>query len=376
MMAVPRNGVSCKDRLEVCKMAKVRKNSERKEGGIARPPEGYPEFVSVLKERIRAAQVRAALAVNRELVLLYWQIGREILDGQSARGWGARVIDQLSTDLRKAFPEMQGFSVRNLKYMRAFADAWPDEPIVQAALAQITWYHNLTLLEKLKSPEERLWYAANTIEYGWSRNVLVHQIESGLHRRQGKAVTNFQRALPAPQSELAQQVLKDPYNFDFLTLGREAEERELEKGLLEHLREFLLELGVGFAFVGSQHHLEVDGEDFYIDLLFYHLRLRCFVVIDLKMTKFLPEHAGKMNFYLSAVDDLLRHPDDNPTLGIILCKTKSRVIAEYALRDTRKPIGVSGYLLTESLPAKLKKNLPSIEQLEAELRQGDSTPKG
>jgi predicted nuclease of restriction endonuclease-like (RecB) superfamily len=206
--------------------------------------------------------------------------------------------------------------------------------------------------------------------------VLVHQIESGLHKREGKAVTNFQRALPAPQSELAQQVLKDPYNFDFLTLGREAEERDLEKGLLEHLREFLLELGVGFAFVGSQYPLEVDGEDFFLDLLFYHLRLRCFVVIDLKMTKFLPEHAGKMNFYLSAVDDLLRHPDDEPTIGIILCKTKSRVIAEYALRDTRKPIGVSAYLLTESLPAELKKSLPSIAQLEAQLRQSDSHRKG
>jgi predicted nuclease of restriction endonuclease-like (RecB) superfamily len=334
---------------------------------IARELEGYDDFLRDLKERIRHAQTRAALAVNRELVLLYWQIGRDILARQQQQGWGARVIDRLAADLRHAFPEVQGFSPRNLKYMRAFAETWPDEQIVQAPLAQLTWYHNIALLEKAKSPEERLWYTTQAIQYGWSRNLLVHQIETGLYHRQAQAITNFERTLPSPQSDLAQQILKDPYNFDFLTLGPDAHERDMERGLLEHLRAFLLELGIGFAFVGSQYPLDVGGEDFHLDLLFYHLRLRCFVVIDLKLTAFRPEFAGKMNFYLSAVDDLLRHPDDQPTIGIVLCKTKNRVIAEYALRDLNKPIGVSEYQLLEALPEQLKGNLPTIEELEAEL---------
>jgi predicted nuclease of restriction endonuclease-like (RecB) superfamily len=320
-----------------------------------------------LKERIQSAQGRAALAVNRELVILYWQVGHDILVEQRRRGWGAKVIDQLAADLRHAFPGTKGFSPRNLKYMRAFAEAWPDQEIVQESLAQISWYQNITLLEKLETAEERAWYAARAVENGWSRNILVHQIESGLHRRQGQAVTNFARTLPAPQSELAQQLLKDPYTFDFLTLSEDALERDLERGLLEHIRKFLLELGVGFAFVGSQHHLEVGDQDFYLDLLFYHLRLRCFVVIELKISEFQPEFAGKMNFYLSAVDDLLRHPDDQPSIGIILCKTKNKVIVEYALRDANKPMGVSTYQLTESLPKQLKGSLPTVEELEAEL---------
>jgi predicted nuclease of restriction endonuclease-like (RecB) superfamily len=290
-------------------------------------PEGYDQFLDALKQRIRAAQVRAGLAVNQELILLYWQIGHDILARQQEQGWGARVIDRLAADLQRAFPEMKGFSPRNLRYMRAFAEAWPDEQIVQAPLAEITWHHNVAILEKVKSVEVRLWYVCQTIQHGWSRNVLVHQIDTGLYQRQGKALTNFERTLPAPQSELAQQILKDPYNFDFLTLAADAQERELERGLLEHLRAFLLELGVGFAFVGSQYPLEVGGEDFRLDLLFYHLRLRCFVVIDLKMSPFQPEFAGKMNFYLSAVDDLLRHPDDQPSIGIILCRTRNRLFA-------------------------------------------------
>lgn len=238
---------------------------------------------------------------------------------------------------------------------------------MQESLAQITWYHNITLLEKLETADERAWYAARTVENGWSRNVLVHQIESGLRQRQGRAVTNFDRTLPPPQSELAQQLLKDPYSFDFLSLGGQMLERDLERGLLEHIRKFLLELGVGFGFVGSQYPLEVGGQDFYLDLLFYHLRLRCFVVIELKISEFQPEFAGKMNFYLSAVDDLLRHPDDQPSIGIILCKNKNKVIVEYALRDANKPMGVSTYQLTESLPKQLKGNLPTVEELEAEL---------
>ena len=335
---------------------------------MARSPRGYGSFLKEVKARIRAAQVKAALAVNSELVLLYWRLGRDILFRQKKEGWGAQVIDRLAADLRAAFPEMQGFSPRNLKYMRAFAAAWTDESIVQAPLAQLTWYHNLTLLEKVDRPGPRLWYARQAIEHGWSRNVLLVQIESGLHRRAGKALTNFAATLPSPRSDLAQQTLKDPYIFDFLTLGPDAQERDIERGLIGQLRDFLLELGVGFAFVGSQVHLEVGGEDFYLDLLFYHLKLRCFVVIELKSGAFKPEYAGKMNFYLSAVDDLLRHPDDQPSIGIILCKSKNAVVAEYTLRDTRKPIGISGFRVTERLPANLQKSLPTIQELEDELK--------
>ena len=299
------------------------------------------KFLGELKQRIRSAQLRAGLSVNRELVLLYWGIGRDILERQGKRGWGAKVIDNLAQDLSRDFPDLTGFSARNLKYMRAFAEAWPDELIVQASLAQLPWYHHIALIEKLKEPEERLWYARQSVQNGWSRNILVHQIESGLYRRQGHALTNFNRTLPAPQSELAHQILKDPYNFDFLSLGPEMLERDLERGLIDHLRDFILELGKGFAFVGSQYHLEIGGQDYYLDLLFYHLRLRCYVVIDLKMEEFKPEFAGKMTFYLSAIDDLLRHSDDRASIGIILCKDRNAVTVKYALKDTSKPIGVA-----------------------------------
>jgi len=333
-----------------------------------RLPAGYAEFLADLKDRIRRARVKAALSANRELILLYWEIGRMILERQRKEGWGSKVIDRLAHDLRREFPDMKGFSARNLKYMRAFAEAYPDKKFVQEVLAQITWYHNITLLEKVKDPKERIWYIQQTIEHGWSRNVLVHQIESGLYHRKGKAITNFDRTLPAPQSDLAQEMLKDPYVFDFLGLTEDIRERELEKQLIARIRDFLLELGVGFAFVGSQVHLEVGGEDFYLDLLFYHLKLRCYVVIELKTGEFKPEYAGKMNFYLSAVDDLLRHPDDRPSIGIILCKSKNKVIVEYALRDTTKPIGVSSYRLTRALPEEIKSSLPSVEELERELK--------
>lgn len=336
-------------------------------------PVAYGAFLADVKARIQAARVQAALAANRELVLLYWDIGRRILDQQKSQGWGAKVIEYLGQDLRRAFPDMKGLSPRNLKYMRAFAEAWKEEPIVQQAAAQIPWFHNVVLIEKVADPATRLWYAQKTIEHGWSRAVLVHQIESGLHERQGRAVTNFKQTLPPPQSDLAQEALKDPYVFDFLTIAEEARERELERGLVEHIRKFLLELGVGFAFVGSQHHLEVEGEDFYIDLLFYHLRLRCFVVIELKMEPFKPEFAGKMNFYLSAVDAQLRHAGDQPSIGIILCKSRKKLIAEYALRNTGAPIGVSEYQITRSIPAVLKDSLPSIKELEKELGQVKET---
>jgi predicted nuclease of restriction endonuclease-like (RecB) superfamily len=327
----------------------------------------YARFLADLKGRIRTAQLRASLAVNQELVLLYWQIGRDILERQERENWGAKVIDRLAVDLKRAFPDMKGFSPRNLKYMRAFAEAWPDHAIVQAVLAQITWYHNLAILGKLSTSKDRLWYAKAAMQHGWSRNMLVLQIQSRCLQRQGKAVANFDRTLPAPQSDLARDITKDPYNFDFLTLGDDAQERDLERGLLDHLRQFLLELGVGFAFVGSQYRLDVGNEEFYIDLLFYHLKLRAYVVIDLKMKSFSPEAAGKMNFYLSAVDGLLRHPDDQPSIGLILCKTKNRFVAEYALRGINKPIGISEYRVAEGLPEKLKGSLPTIEELESEL---------
>jgi predicted nuclease of restriction endonuclease-like (RecB) superfamily len=333
-------------------------------------PAGYGELLVELKQRIQNAQLRASLAVNRELVLLYWQIGREILTRQQRESWGAKVVDRLAADLKIAFPEMKGFSPRNLKYMRAFAEAWPDEPIVQQLVAQIPWGHNVRILDYVKDPSEREWYVRATVQNGWSRDILVHQIESGLRHRQGRAVTNFDRALPVPQSDLAQQITKDPYNFDFLMLGQEAHERDLERGLLDHLRTFLLELGVGFAFVGSQYRLQIGGEEFFIDLLFYHLKLRAYVVIDLKVQAFRAEFAGKMNLYLSAVNDLLRHPDDQPSIGLILCKTRDRVVAEYALRDLSKPIGISEYELASALPDKLKGTLPTIEEIESEL----STP--
>ena len=343
---------------------------------LALPP-GYDAFLKDLKERIRSTQLKAAVAVNRELVLQYWKIGRDILVQQRQYGWGAKVIDRLAADLRHAFPGVQGFSPRNLKYMRAFAEAWPEEAIVQQAAAQIPWFHNCILLDKVKDPVEREWYVCKALEHGWSRAVLDHQIDSDLYRRQGKAVTNFRRTLPPEQSDLAEQILKDPYNFDFLTLADDAHERELQRGLLAHIRRFLLELGAGFAFVGENVHLEVGGEDFYIDLLFYHLKLRAFLVIDLKVRPSQPEFAGKMNFYLSAVDDLLHHPDDQPSIGLILCKAGNQVVAEYALRDIAKPVGVSSYVtrLVESLPADLQDSLPTVAELEAELQAAQETSK-
>jgi predicted nuclease of restriction endonuclease-like (RecB) superfamily len=327
----------------------------------------YKTFLQQLKERIRGAQIKAALAVNQELIRLYWHIGREILTRQQQLGWGAKVIEQLALDLRREFPQMKGLSSRNLKYMRAFADAYPDESIVQQLAAQIPWFHNCILLDKVKDPQQRRWYIEKTIQNNWSRAVLEHQIESRLCERTGTAVTNFARALPQPQSDLARELIKDPYNFEFLGIGEEAKERDLESALVRHMRDFLLELGVGFSFMGNQYHLEVGGEDFYIDLLFYHVRLRCYVVIELKMTEFKPEYSGKMNFYVAAVDDLLRHPDDQPTIGIILCKSRNQTVIEYALRDMNKAIGVSTYHLGDSLPERLQANLPSVEQLQQEL---------
>ena len=331
------------------------------------PPAGYVDWLLDLKSRIHTAQQRAALAVNRELVLLYWQIGRDILARQTEQGWGAKVIERLAHDLREAFPDMKGFSPRNLKYMRAFAEAWPDAEFVQAVLAQLPWYHQLALLDKLASPEARRWYAAKAIENNWSRNVLVMQIETRLRERSGAAVSNFAASLPKPQSDLARESLKDPYRFDFLGLTDEAQEREIENALVRHVTEFLLELGAGFAFVGRQVLLDVGGEEFFIDLLFYHLKLRCYVVIELKAGKFKPEHLGQLGFYLTSVDRQVKAEHDNPTIGLLLCKSKNKVVAEYALGDKSQPMGIAEYKLLESLPENLQTSLPSIEQIESEL---------
>jgi len=325
----------------------------------------YIALLDGLKKHIRSAQIKAVLAVNRELILLYWQIGQEILERQQQQGWGSKVIERLAKDLKKEFPDMQGFSSRNLKYMRSFAEAWPDEQIVQQLVAQIPWGHNVRLLEQVKDPATRLWYVQQTIENGWSRNVLTLQIESGLFERQGGAITNFEQTLPSPQSDLMQQLIKDPYHLEFLPIGKKFQERELENALVAHIRDFLMELGVGFAFVGSQYYLNIGGEDFYLDLLFYHLELRCFIIIDLKMGGFKAEYSGKMNLYVSAVDDLLRKEHDNPTIGIILCKSKNKAIAEYALRNVNTPIAIS----THKLPQQLQESLPTAEQLEEQLEE-------
>ena len=331
------------------------------------PPNGYADWLADLKTRIHTAQQRAALAVNRELVLLYWQIGCDILERQAKQGWGAKVIERLAHDLRTAFPDMKGFSRANLMYMRAFAEAWPDAAIVQQAVGQLPWGHNLVLLSRLKIPEMRLAYAQRAIQYGWSRNVLNIHIETRLLEREGKAVTNFEAQLPAPQSDLARQVLKDPYLFDFLGVAKEADEREIESAIVQHITRFLIELGAGFAFVGKQVNIEVGGDDFFIDLLFYHLKLRCYVVVELKAGDFKPEHTGQLSFYLSAVDAQMKAEQDNPTIGLLLCKKQNRVVAEYALRDSNKPIGVAEYQLLAALPDELQTSLPSIEQIEREL---------
>lgn len=333
-------------------------------------PAGYQRFLASLKDRIERVRVRVVTAANAAMILLYWDIGKAILARQDEQGWGARVIDRLAKDLSDAYPDMRGFSPRNLKYMRAFAAAWPERAIVQEPLAQITWYQNLALLERLREPQARLWYARAAAQHGWSREVLTVQIANRAHTRHGKAVNNFRRAMPRSDSDLAAQVFKDPYLFDFLGTADPRREREVEQALVDHVQRFLLELGTGFAFVGRQVPLEVGDRDFSIDLLFYHLKLRAFVAVELKAVPFEAAFVGQMNLYLSAVDDLLRHPDDKPTIGLLLCRSRDRLVAEYALRGVAKPIGVAEWetKLLERLPEELEGCLPTVEELEAELR--------
>lgn len=332
-------------------------------------PTGYGDTLREIKSHIQRERLRVVLAANSAMVLLYWVIGRTILERQEHAGWGAKVIDRLSADLRTAYPDMQGLSPRNLKYMRSFAAAWPDRAIVQEALAQIPWSHNIALLEKLTRSEDRLWYARQAIEHGWSHNVMVLQIQGRARERRGKAVSNFATTLPPTDSDMAAQVFKDPYLFDFLGTADPRREHEVEQALVDHIQRFLLELGAGFAFVGRQVHLEIGDSDFYIDLLFYHLKLRCYVVIELKAVPFQPAFVGQMNLYLSAADDLLRHPDDKPTIGLLLCRSKNKIVVEYALRDLTKPIGVAEWetKIVEKLPANLRGSLPTVEEIKAEL---------
>jgi len=334
---------------------------------MAMMPADYVQWLADIKNRVSAARHKAVLAVNAELVSLYWHIGRDILQRQAAQGWGSKVIDRLGRDLREAFPEMKGFSTRNLKYMRAFAEAWTDFEIVQQVAAQLPWFHLCTLIDKVKDTQQREWYLKQAIVQGWSRTTLEIHIKNCLYERQGQAVTNFAARLPASTSTLAQETLKDPYLFDFLSLGEDAQEREIENALMQHITRFLLELGNGFAFVGRQYRLEVNGDEFFIDLLFYHTRLKCYVVVELKATAFKPEHAGQLNFYLAAVDAQIKAPDDHPTIGLLLCKTQNRLVAEYALSGIDKPIGIAEYELVRALPEPLVTNLPTVEQLENEL---------
>lgn len=336
---------------------------------VGEMPAGYAGWLAEIKSCIQGERRRLVLASNSVMVMLYWDIGRRILQKQAEQGYGTRVIDRLAADLREAFPEMKGFSPRNLKYMRAFAAAWPDSEVVQRTVAQLTWGQNIKLLEKLDQPDDRLWYAARTLEHGWSRDILAIQIEAQAHRRHGKAQNNFPATLPPPESDMAVQIFKDPYLFDFLGTDAPRREAELECGLVNHIQKFLLELGQGFAFVGRQVHLEIGDDDFYLDLLFYHLKLRRYVVIELKARKFQPGDGAQLGMYMTAVDRLLAHPDDKPTLGLLLVRDRNRVLVEYALGGSTQPISVAEWetQLTRALPSELKGSLPTIEEIEAEL---------
>jgi predicted nuclease of restriction endonuclease-like (RecB) superfamily len=330
-------------------------------------PKDYADWLAQLKSQITQARQRAAFAVNAELIKLYRQIGSEIVSRQAEQGWGSKVIDRLAHDLKDAFPDMRGWSSSNLKYMRFFAQHCPDGLIGQQPADQLPWFHIVTLLTKLPDTEEREWYALQAVQQGWSRTSLEVHIKNRLRQRQGAAVSNFAARLPSPHANLAQEALKDPYLFDFLGLGDDAQEREIENALIRHIIRFLLELGAGFAFVGRQFRLDVDGDEFFIDLLFYHTRLKCYVVVELKATAFKPEHIGQLNFYLAVVDAQIKAADDQPTIGLLLCKKQNRLVAQYALSGIDKPIGVAEYQLLRDLPETLASNLPSIAEIEAEM---------
>ena len=327
----------------------------------------YLDLVQMVKQEIKQAQYKATLSVNKELITLYHGIGLIINEHKS---WGNKFIENLATDIKMSFPNAKGYSVRNLKYMAKFAATYTDEEFVQTVSAQIPWSHNIAILDKVKDAEKREWYIRKTAENGWSHSVLIHQIESGLYERQviANKISNFENRLAAPQSELAVQTMKDPYIFDFIPFNEDMVERDIEQALVKDVTKLLLELGTGFAFLGNQYHLNVGGDDFYIDLLFYNLNLRCYVVIELKTGEFKPDYAGQLNFYLSAVDGILKKENDNPSIGLLLCKSKNDLVAEYALKDMSKPIGVSEYRVTSNLPENLSKELPSVEDIQKRIK--------
>lgn len=376
----------------------------------------YHIWLINLKEKVRSVQIKAAVKVNSELLTFYWELGRDIVNLQKSAKWGDGFLKQLSNDLITEFPEMKGFSKTNLKYIKRwylfyFSEIEKSQQVVDqlsqtvdiiesnndqeyksvinqqvmdtsaseifrqqvvAQIIQIPWGHNIAIITKCKNIEEAAFYVQRTLQHSWSRSLLVHQIENGLFQREGNAITNFSETLPMPQSNLAQQTLKDPYIFDFMTLSKDYSERELENGLIEHITNFLLELGAGFAYIGKQIPIQVSEREFFLDLLFYHTQLHSYVVVELKTVEFEPEHAGKLNFYIKAIDEQLRKKGDKPTIGILLCKSKDKVVVEYSLSDIHKPMGVSEYHLTQSLPDDLKSSLPSIEEIEAELSEGDN----
>ncbi len=368
---------------------------------MSKPTNTYHKWLQQLKQRIHSAQIKAAVKVNTELLNLYWELGKEILDKEVTTGWGDKLISQLSKDLLNEFPGIKGFSRSNLYYIRQWVAFYQSSEIVQqpvgrlpasgfiqqpvgrlskskkrqqavnqipALFATIPWGHHLQIITKCKKMEEALFYISETAKNNWSRSVLVHQVESGLYKRKGKALSNFDYTLPAPQSDLAKELLKNPYNLGFLSLSEQASEKELEDALIDHLIKFLLELGSGFAFIGRQYLVKADEQDFYIDLLFYHTRLPAYVVVELKIDEFKPEYAGKLNFYLAAIDDRLKTKDDQPAIGLLLCKKAGKLIVEYSLKNINKPIGVSEYHLTEKIPGKMKGKLPTIKQIENEFK--------
>lgn len=352
---------------------KITKNTKNKISSTAKE---YVQTLTELKNHVQNAQIKAVLSANKELLKLYWIIGKIIIEKQEKSGWGSSIIERLAKDLQNEFPGIKGFSRANIFRMRAFYAAYEivseaPRQLEELPIFNIPWWHNVTLLTKLKDNQKRIWYAQKAIEYGWSNTLLEMHIESNLYEREGKAITNFKKTLPTPHSDMAQQSLKDPYVFDFLTLHAEHVEHDIEQGLIDNIQKLLLELGKGFAFIARQYHIQVQDNDFYIDLLFYNLRLRCYVVVELKARKFDPRDAGQLNFYLSVIDDQLRQADDKPTIGILLCKTKDNLIAEYALRGIDRPIGVAGYEteIIKKLPKKLKSSLPTIEEIEAELEK-------
>lgn len=336
---------------------------------IANMPLTYIEFIQEIKEQIAKQRIRTLISANSEMIQLYWQIGKAILDKQNSEGWGAKIIDRMSYDLKEAFPEMRGFSPRNLKYMRKFAEAWPSLEIVQRTVAQIPWRSNITLIDKLTDPALRLWYAEKVLELGLGKDMLIIQIESQLHKREGALISNFQKTLDPLVSDLTQQTFKDPYIFDFLGTDIPRREKELEQKLIDHIQKFLLELGQGFAFVGRQVHIEFENSDYYIDLLFYHLKLRCYVVVELKTGEFKPEFIGKLNFYQNIVNDVLKHSSDTQTLGLLLVKEKNKLLVEYSMLNNLNPTGVANWesIIEQNLPENLKSSLPTIEEIENEL---------